>query len=63
MFYIMEMIARLSRVTDEENAIMKHTLAKVADGTIDIVRTYTPMVQHDKARDAKKAYDAKQARK
>lgn len=63
MFYIMEMLARLSRVTTEENNIMMWTLDRVSSDTVDIVKTYTPMVQHDKARDAKKAFDARKAKK
>jgi hypothetical protein len=63
MFFVMEAIAHLSRVTMEENDVLKHTLALLSSQTVNIVRDYTSKVQHEQIKEKQKAYDAEQAKK
>ena len=62
-YFILEMIAYLSRITTEEQAVIKNTLSRIASTSVNILNDFTPVVQHDKLREAQKGWEAEQAKK
>jgi len=59
----MEVIAQLSRITSEESDVLKHTLNLLSSQTVNIVKDYTPMIQHDRIRQNQKVHEAEEAKK